>query len=115
MQGHDRRRESRVEQNLAEVWEQVEVGGVDGVELALRLRQVGACPQAPHLLPAVAVPLVVGTRRRRERDRPDDLDLGIDEAELRRQDPDHRHLAAVDAEGLAEHRGGAAQRPLPAS
>ena len=70
-----------VDQHFLQLRKALEVGGVDGVDLSLRLLDRAPGLSRPDLLPVVAVPTIVGSVLGGERHRRPQLHLGIDEAE----------------------------------
>ena len=75
--------------------------------------QRGAGLQAAELLPVVAVPRLVRFLARGERGGPEQLDLGIEEDEIRRQHADDLVGLAAEPQVLADRVVAAAKQPLP--
>jgi hypothetical protein len=105
--------EARVLQDLAPLRKAFEVGGVDRIELALRLLQRSAGREAAEVLPVVAVTRVIGLLTRGERGRAEQLDVGIEEHEARRHHADDLVRLAAEPQILADRIITAAKHALP--
>ena len=94
--------ESGIGQDFPEGGEALHVARIERVELLLRLRDRGPRLEPADHRPVVAVPRVVRSFFRRERQRHPQLDLGIDEREVGREDTDNRVRLAIDPHGRAD-------------
>src|SRR5215212_4191685 len=95
---HDDRVEACVDQDLFESWEAIEIAGVERIDLLAGLLEGGALFQAREVRPVIAVAAVVGFLLGVEGDRNPELDVGIEEAEVRRENADYRQRLTVDAQ-----------------
>ena len=105
--------EPRVGEELGVLREALEVSGVDGVDLLLRLLHRRAGLEASDVAPVVAVALLVALLLGGKRGRQPQLNLWLREGEVPGHDADDRVGLAVDPEVPAGDLRIAAERRLP--
>ena len=105
--------EAGVDQQRLELRELLEVARVDRVDLLLRPRHARAGLEPADVLPAVVVAHRVALLLRRERQRPPQHHVRVEEVEALRHHADDRERLAVDPDVLADHRRIAAELRLP--
>ena len=105
LQPDDLRAETRVDQELLVFGKALQVGGVQGVDLGLGLREGGARLEPSDVPVVVAVPLLVRALLGREGEGPPQHHLGVEGLEAARHDADDRVGLPVEAQVASDHAG----------